>query len=62
MLVVSMVPVTAQAWTKGAIDAPKIFSNFYSRAIAIDNSGNPHIAFTQYTDETHSNRRQRLEP
>ena len=46
MLILSLTPtVTEAAWTTGALDAPKLFSNFYARAIAIDGSGNPHIAY-----------------
>jgi hypothetical protein len=45
MLSLSLAPKVTEAWTTGVVDAPKIFSNFYSRAIAIDDSGNPHIAY-----------------
>ncbi|MEN8262450.1 MAG: hypothetical protein ABFR82_03210 [Nitrospirota bacterium] len=45
MLSLSLAPKVTEAWTTGAVDAPKLFSNFYSRAIAIDGSGNPHIAY-----------------
>ncbi len=32
-------------WTTEAVDAPKSFSDFYSRAIATDSYGNPHIVY-----------------
>ncbi|MBI2556679.1 MAG: hypothetical protein HYW13_04560, partial [Planctomycetes bacterium] len=36
---------SSTTWTIEAVDAPKGFSNFSSRAIAIDSSNNPHIAY-----------------
>jgi hypothetical protein len=42
-----LLPAVAGAWTTEAVDAPKLFSNFYSRALAVDGSGNPHIAYGQ---------------
>ncbi|NIN36310.1 MAG: hypothetical protein GTO60_14950, partial [Gammaproteobacteria bacterium] len=46
MFILTLTPrVTGAAWTSEAIDAPKLFSTFYSRAIAIDDSGDPHIAY-----------------
>ena len=45
ILFLSLTPTVASAWTTEAIDAPKLFSNFYSRAIAVDSAGNPHIAY-----------------
>jgi hypothetical protein len=45
MLFLILAPAVTEAWTTGEVDAPKIFSNFYSRAISIDSSGNPHIAY-----------------
>ena len=32
-------------WKIEAVDAPKYFANFYSRAIAVDASNHPHIAY-----------------
>ncbi len=45
MLFLSLTPTVTSAWTTGAVDAPKLFTNFYSKSIAIDSAGNPHIAY-----------------
>ena len=34
MLMLIFIPASAGAWTTEAVDAPKLFSNFYSRAMA----------------------------
>ena len=44
-LVLCMVSTSEAAWKIKAVDAPKQFSNFYSRAIAVDAGGHPHIAY-----------------
>lgn len=41
----SIANTSSTTWTTEAVDAPKVFSDFYSRAIAVDNSGLPHIAY-----------------
>ena len=35
----------ADTWNIEAVDTPKYFTNFYSRAIAVDANGHPHIAY-----------------
>jgi hypothetical protein len=47
VLLLPLAPAGAGALTTEAVDAPKLFFNFYSQAIAIDGSGNPHIAYGQ---------------
>ncbi len=46
---VSLFLITAntsgQTWTTEAVDAPKLFSNFYSKALAVDNDDHPHIDY-----------------
>ena len=39
------VNTSTAAWTIQAVDAPKNFYDFYSRAIAVDASNHPHIAY-----------------
>jgi hypothetical protein len=45
-LLLSLPLTTFAAWTIETADGPKYFSNFYSRAIAVDRVTNqPHIAY-----------------
>ena len=37
--------ITNAAWQIEEVDAPKSFSNFYPRTIAVDGSNNPHIVY-----------------
>ena len=44
-LVFAMVSTSEAAWKKKVVDESKQFSNFYSRAIAVDAGGHPHIVY-----------------
>ena len=41
----SVCKCSSAAWTIQAVDAPKNFYGFYSRAIAVDTNKHPHIAY-----------------
>lgn len=41
----SIANVSSDTWKIEAVDAPKYFTAFYSRAIAVDASNHPHIAY-----------------
>ncbi len=46
---ISLLLITAKTsgatWTTEAVDAPKIFTDFYSRSLAVDTDDHPHIAY-----------------
>ena len=44
-LVLFQVNTSEAAWKKKVVDDKRKFSNFYSRAIAVDASNHPHIAY-----------------
>ncbi len=45
IILIAVPAVSSSDWTTKAVDDPKQFSNFYSRAIAIDSNRHPHIAY-----------------